>query len=518
MRKRQDKDTLFTIRGRVVRRQDVEHYWRRKRLKPADLPPVPTTPDGVSYRTPSPFRTSTSPAIETEHVAPDELDLSRLTQEQMQSFQGMTQELLLTPRPGSLRHLSSPEPMRVQDGALHYAKIYFLSCIEVANDTTDYSRSREVGATFFSSAYSALAAIQRGLSQAIIDVALSKMFDFVPHITRNKYPSVLATLLAIIARYQYSARGSSSSTLVMILQALVNRIIHRYHPEDPLVFILRAVIRPTSDTTELLHRLLLVGKDMLALGGGQMHLERAFIFQRLCEIQYEVKGTSALGYARELYQIESTRHVTLANDETLFCLLAAQNALASNHYRSGDLEQAFRLIESGLRRCQSLKDREDQDFFRAEFLQIQGQVNADRGELSAAVESLSQALTFYLKIFGAADSYTIHTAWWLEWALEEKRAESRLVSDARRENCAFRREDGGFHGGEESTGEEEAELSSWSSDEGGPETFSDGEAAEPTAQNVQTVTSAEAEWWFAQEADDFDSVNEEVWADGRAML
>lgn len=48
------KDTIFLIRGQYRTPEDVQKYWRRKRSKPANLPPVPNTPSDICYWTPAP--------------------------------------------------------------------------------------------------------------------------------------------------------------------------------------------------------------------------------------------------------------------------------------------------------------------------------------------------------------------------------------------------------------------------------------------------------------------------------
>src|ERR1700754_3000703 len=71
LRQRTSKDTVFNIRGQERTRRDIEKYWKRKRLTSTRLSPVPATPEGLSYHTPTPVPDEALLGVEDDDVLMD---------------------------------------------------------------------------------------------------------------------------------------------------------------------------------------------------------------------------------------------------------------------------------------------------------------------------------------------------------------------------------------------------------------------------------------------------------------
>ena len=237
LRQRRGKDTLFHIRGQVRHRQDVEHYWKRKRFNPASLSHIANTPDGVQYHTPSPFPEEDSPGAEAKKTAPDDLSPAITTDEQANLFQHIDQELRLTPRSSSLRLLSPPEPLKMQNQALHYVGVYYQAHIELASVNPYYHSTaggRGLVNEFFQRALNTLWAMRRGLSQVNIAAAQLNMFRLIPEVLRNENPRLLVTLLQVIAEYHNAAQQTRLNAIVMLGHEIVNRIASACRVAHPL--------------------------------------------------------------------------------------------------------------------------------------------------------------------------------------------------------------------------------------------------------------------------------------------
>ncbi len=467
LRQRRAKETVFKIRGRLLTSQDIEHYWKRKRLDPPALPSCADTPGGLEYRTPSPLNsrepldltTLDQDVISDGHFLNDmdvDFDMFDVDQDLVLVLQSpglrmltspkpfrhgqplgnslnhdtsshetissgmdldfhtlfeINQELFPIPQSPGLRMVSSPEPFRSREQAFHYSNTYLRLFVERgASQASSRVLLKEdlLIKEFRHKASNATSAVRWRRSRINIEAAKWDMFQLIPSLTTQFNLSLLSALLEVITHCIYEAQNFGYKELETLIWQILHKVEMIFHKQaHPLLLILRVLVhQPWQDACALSERILMASKDTLAREIGQNHSTRRQVLIALRNILCRNGNwTKAHEVTTELYQISLRQHETEMTDDSLFFLLESQNMLVACCFGTSDLMEAEVLVKNGHERCSKLSAPRGRDIIRSIFLEQQGKLYARRGQVGEAIRALSEALTITLRVSGAADAY-----------------------------------------------------------------------------------------------------------------
>ncbi|KIW96853.1 uncharacterized protein Z519_02244 [Cladophialophora bantiana CBS 173.52] len=319
LRERQGMDTTFLIRGQLRSRENVEHYWKRTRLNPACFSPVPHTPDGVEYRTPSP-----SVGGNSDEAGPKDTRQGA----DRSPFAGGDHVVLF----------HSPEPLRTQDQALHYAKVLFQTHGERADPNLDVVYSDEVAGfldKLIARAYSALVAIDQNKSLISIQGRLLDTLELIPEMLRPRY----------------TVSGIDDEKR-MVSRNIVEKTGNVYGDGHLVSLLLRALIRSFDNVFTISEMIMLSGKDIMAPGLRQDYAGMEEVLRCLWDVSVLFGSLStALKQANKLYRMCFSRRRKYMTESSLTSLLVRHSRLAATHLTFGNYAESDFWIEEGLRTC-----------------------------------------------------------------------------------------------------------------------------------------------------------------------
>ena len=465
LHQRQTKDTIFFIRNQRLTRPEIEHYWRRKSQNSIICDATPKTPEGLTYRTPSPSpHDPRSNCPSHDEIEPDGSDfastdhLTRLSR--AASIQLFERSLF---RMGSPVAIRSPEPLRSRHEALHHAGVYYRAYAERGGlqlDPASLKRNDAALWRFHRQVYNTLSAIDVGLSPATIETFQSSALKMVPETMRVDRPMLMALLLEIVNVYSMLAvicKGRQSQLKIMkTRKKFMDSIISAAPVTHPLAFVLKAASRCTDDLGPLCIELMHAGVDIIRRELGNEDRDGSQMLSSCSKVAYTCGDSdAALRYTKELHQIARFRYRNTMNDETLHSLLEVQYSLARYHLDLGDCEIAEDLFADGLMRCNDVKYSVVRHSLRASFLFLRGEIVHFRGDLATAIASFEEALSLLLSSVGPADLWASNAASWLRGCIEERDAKEK-----RRVMEAAEQEDGWEMGDvyDEQDGETEGEI------------------------------------------------------------
>ncbi|OQV07743.1 hypothetical protein CLAIMM_12133 isoform 1 [Cladophialophora immunda] len=469
LQQRQGKDTAFLIRGQTRSRKDVEHYWKRCRLDPASLSPVPNTPDGMEYRTPSPSPGREVGEAGSKDTAQEDADSSPFVEDEdiAAVFQYINQDLIFTPRSTILRLLDSPEQLQPLDQALHYAKVLFQWHVESANPDRLLVSQREAGNVinkFENYAFNALVAIICDLSHPMIATGLLDTLAYIPKVAKYDCWSVMMVLLRIVVSYAAWVRCFTSRMIKMAIHEIMIRVVTIYGAGHPVPLVLRAVIRSFEVTSTISEMVFLAEKDMVGRALGYDHHNMETVLENLCAVQYRSDhSNAALKCANELHRLALRRHRRDMTQDSLLSLLDAKLRMSQFHLDLDDFEEAEVWIENGLQTCSEIKHSATRDSFQSTFSYDRGLLMMRSGQWSAAFETFGKVIDFRMRWWGAGDAHVISAARSMKLILRWQAEEAQRLSAAQGDNqnrrpestCVAGQEESGINRLPESLGDEE---------------------------------------------------------------
>ncbi|KIX93642.1 uncharacterized protein Z520_10548 [Fonsecaea multimorphosa CBS 102226] len=456
LRQRQGKDTAFLIRGQARSSEEVEHYWKRSRDDPARFSPVPKTPDGMEYGTPSPCPGRETGEAGSQVPAQDDADSSPFVEDEDVAavFQYIKRDWIRAPRTTILRLLDSPEHLRPLDQALHHAKMVFQSHVEFANSDLRLVSGRVgIGALirFMNLAENALVAMQYGLSHTIVTTVLLDMLESIPHVGKCNFMDATVRFLYVIAGYAIGGQMRASRLIRTAQCEIVNRVGHVYGDDHPVPVILRAAIRSWEDTAATSEMVLAAGKDILGRHLGHDHNDMEEVLGSLCDVARMSGDVNAsLKHANELYQMTLWRHRRDMTQASLLAVLDSQVQLARLHALSDDFEEADRWIEVGLRGCSEVKDTPTREWFEASFIYYRGLTMEKSGQWSAAFETFNKVIYLMMRRYGPTDHLVTLAAQQMRWIQSHLAEQAQSLSATEGDYHSGRREDPWIAGQEES--------------------------------------------------------------------
>ncbi|EXJ71912.1 uncharacterized protein A1O5_04413 [Cladophialophora psammophila CBS 110553] len=471
LQERQGKDTAFLIRGQLRSRENVGHYWKRTRLNPARFSPVPHTPDGVEYRTPSPSVGGNSDEAEPEDTRQGAGRSPFAGDEHVTLFQYINQGLALASRSPSLRLLSSPEPLRAQDQALHYAKVLFQTHVERADPNLDTVFLGEVTRfldKLIARAYSALVAIDQNMSLISIQSRLLDTLELIPGMVKYDCGYVTMSLLRIIVSCGQGTQSWTSTMNRMVSRQIVEKTGNAYGVDHPVSLLLRTLIRSFGGVLATSEMIMLSGKDIMARGLGHDYAGMGELLRCLCDVSVSSGSmNSALKHANELYSMCFCRRRKYMTESSLTSFLLCLSQLAMTHFTFGNYAESDFWIEEGLRTCCQGQSPSKRATARADFLYCRALAMGKHGQWSAAFEVFGEVLRQRMRVYGAGDYAAMQCGEHMQWIryhhLEKgqhlRAAEGGCQNEGRGDPCAVGQDEPRIDGRREPSVHGEAEPS-----------------------------------------------------------
>lgn len=417
LQERQSKVTVFKIRGQMRSQTDVRRYWKRKQLNPAEFSPVANTPEGIEYRTPSPFPdASARSAGDVENEDIDGNSLTLITDQRDDLFRSLRHEVAMTRSPSSPRMLTSPEPFRTRDQAYHCMKVFVLEYVERTRsgqhrdpDGRNYTTVKRFA--------NAMECFTVGLvvhaSNTVIEVAHLDMLEAISKVTSPLVPYLMGVLLDMVAK----CTNSGTKVAQKVISEVYDKILILCGETHPVTVIFRAASRLADKKHALIESLVFVAGDLLARDFGYHNIDVRWLLHTSCLVsQYAGNYVEAFRRAEKLHRVYQNYSAEIAS-KTLEMpeeLLDSQLLLISCHRRLINLKEAEDLVVDGLRRCCDLQFP-PRDEFRSMFLYQQGSLEWEKGQVFDAVEHLTEALAISLRLFGPADAYVTDIAFKLKY-------------------------------------------------------------------------------------------------------
>ncbi|OCT54734.1 hypothetical protein CLCR_02878 [Cladophialophora carrionii] len=433
LQERQGKDTVFSIRGQKRSRHDVEQYWKRKRPNPADFSPIPDTPGGVTYRTPSPCPDEDASGGETEHTVEESVRSTFVECSNPDLTQKNSQLWLVTSPPTSIRLLNSPGSLRLQDQAIHYARVYFQSCAEnIPRDEnlgtwqeqiTTVSECRE-------KLLNLLAAVEYRRSQVTIESARLDMIGTLPKLAKIQCLPLMATLLIMVVQCSKMGQGTVPDWGTALSRAIMRAVAKLHVQGRSLLMALQAASPSFSVAIELSHRLFMAGKDILARRLGEQHNETCHLRSVMVEANAALADWhAALRWSEDLFRTGLWKFRMGTSVDNLLFLLQAKIHLARCHTELGNFGAAQNLIDEGLRICTQGEPSGWRDEQHSKLLLAQVFVELRQGRLGTAGDALTKLLAMRLRSHGAGDGLAAIAADWLSRILEDQTMKVHVSGD-----------------------------------------------------------------------------------------
>ena len=441
LRERHGEDTIFSVRGQTRTRGEIERYWKRRRLNPAAFSPIASTPDGLEYHAPGPSLTQDCDGHQVPETWSDDFELFHGTFWGTDPFREAAEHLLLTPPSRTLRIFHASTSLQIHEEALRSAVVYLRTSTDFTRLDSNFESLKQVVRDinqFRATAYNALSAMIYNTSQYSVKAAQLDTLLLLSKVLRHERPILMAEVLDVVTECLLveqqagivTGKGvtvsGSHSEVSQIPTKLFSReimdIIAKAHYEShPLVCVLRAVCQVGGCKTALPQELMRVGIDIMVDNVGYEHPETQIMSRAASDIfQHSENWHAALKYAERQYSKDLAKARICMTSEILKGLLGSIEQVIQCHIELKNFEEAQKLVEEGLQNCCYL-EAQQRDDWRSIFLLQQGVMKWRCGQLAAAEEDLTQALTLRLPLFGAGEACVVQIAAWLKRVLQEQR-------------------------------------------------------------------------------------------------
>ncbi len=282
---------------------------------------------------------------------------------------------------------------------------------------------------FIGIANNAITAMQHDSGQFSMKAAQLDTLSLLSKVLRHDRPFVIASLLRVIVRILQTEQDNDftggKGIVVMHSNALSRMImdkVARTHAEShPLVGVLQAVCQSGGSMTSLPEELLRVIMDILVNSLGNEHFETQMLRRNACNICLASGNWhAALKYAEEQHSTYLAQAGASVFGEGLEYLLSSKEQLISCHIRLKNFGEAHALVKAGLHDCTFLEPQQRVDL-RSRLFLAQGLIRWCCGQMAAATEDLTKALTIRLPLTGPGEQCAANIANFLRQALREQR-------------------------------------------------------------------------------------------------
>jgi hypothetical protein len=169
------KDTMFRIRGQDKTSNEVERYWKRRKIQAENLMPIPSTPPEVRYWTPTPVSRDQSASPDSDY-AYSETRISVHIPPACTGSQGSLRAVFgktVWPRSIVLPPLTSPNQLRDLELILYSTREYYGMCTKTAIDETELHLQRRNTHIFLRDNLTVVASTESGF-EASAQLALTR--------------------------------------------------------------------------------------------------------------------------------------------------------------------------------------------------------------------------------------------------------------------------------------------------------------------------------------------------------
>lgn len=469
--RRKGKKIFFKSRGREHSGADVEHYWRRKKEKPTDFSPILNTPDELEYWTPTPTPGETvtnmaspqnvliSDDIEVEslrqHHPPSSTDSSRVVEIfddaedtaassaddampidiDLDSLQEYGFLATRSPSPSAiagrflrkayqskieryqsmtLRSLDFPETLRHQQHILNCGSEYFQWWIETIHRSRrmDWGRSNQAIEKFRDGGLALISAIEQRYSEDHVEIMHLDLIEMLPSVLHQENPHTIITIMHLLQR---AARHGAqiSAHFVRFRDKALDQALRLWGKDHPSTLLLKNICHPRASLIDLIWAFL-PAKDLLTKNLGYQHNLVGNLLALLCDIAM-ARGdyTESLQYATEMQQVDIARYQESWADHDLLSSFLARWRVIFAHTKCGSYDEANKMIEDGFEQLLGFHDEDVRNQSRAVVLDSLGYVAFLTRQFTVALDAFREALSIYLRFYGASDCRTSAVAGWV---------------------------------------------------------------------------------------------------------
>ena len=400
-RKAKGKETVFKIRGRDKTSHEVSRYWGRRKDRPEDALPVPSTPPDVRYWTPSPAPLEASASL----VSSPTHDSAGNGFAQGLFSQSFRRSSTMPPR------LTSPGHLRDLELILLPSRAYYETCIQAANGrAAEHLAASDLKLRNFGKyGHEVRFNTQFGL-EASARMALSQTLSIVPDILRDQNVGFIAILIELVQSYCHNGLLGCAREL---MESVVQQTVISCSATHPLILILRAMWQSFEIHCSLAEVLLRSGMDLLTMRIGSKHPYTDSAASAMVFVQMAVRDWyGGLKYSEKMYQSYKDRGVLSAKDAV--SLANWHIRMVECHLQLGNYDEAARLIEELLGICGRYEEQgQDGQYLRHLYLWSLSALRYHTG-LPGAVEAAEEALAIARREFGDDSINTMDVAYFLK--------------------------------------------------------------------------------------------------------
>jgi len=304
--RRPGKKTIFKFRGRRLSDTDVKQYWSRKEKAPADFSPVPGTPDGMEYRTPTPtpgdtrgdtpmeiaspqhvqilddistetFRhghrvsARTSPRIvevddeadENAPSAPDDAMSLDMDLDVFQDYQRLSHpspsrvarifvhaaaachSLISNYQSSTLQPLDSPEAIKQYENTVNCSREYFQWWVgKVDRSEIDWNHSDATIFDFRDAGLDLVYGIRNGFSKDHIDFIYGDWVAMIPGVLHKQNPMSILTIIDIMRDVMRFHGSKALRKVEKVLGSVLDQASKSWGKDDPGTQLMRSICHP----------------------------------------------------------------------------------------------------------------------------------------------------------------------------------------------------------------------------------------------------------------------------------
>lgn len=466
--RRQGKKTNFQSRGKKFDDAEVGRYWKRKREKPSDFPPIPRTPEGVEYWTPAPTPcdtgTDTTPAQNVS--TPNDIDIdidsfrsdrplspriveicddaddaasspdeamswdvdveacrdyesaSRLSPSAVAFLQATSKILISNYQSSTLQPLDSPEAIKHYEHTVNCSREYFRWWIEeVHRSEIDWYHATSAIRGFRIAGRNLAAAIEQGYSKDHIEITYRDWIAMAPSIVHKENPDTIFTIMDLMVD-TVTGFPKASPKLQKMLDYVMVQASNSWGQDHPSTILMRSLQRylqrSRSNFFDFLRCALSPGKDLLSRDLGNHYNLVAIMLQVLVDAGLSGRETTALQYAQEWHQHELIEYRAEESDLALLNLLMSQIAIIDIQTKFGNYDEANELMKDSFGALDAFHEAKDWEEVSSHLLFRLGVLRYREGHLTAASDAFNQCLSLSLRVHGVSYHLTTQAAVWVQ--------------------------------------------------------------------------------------------------------
>jgi tetratricopeptide (TPR) repeat protein len=466
-RERGPRATIFKINGQRRTVGEIEKYWKRTSKA---LRPIPATPDGLTYSTPSPgpqtpnvekdlsvkdadhelssfvfqygdfgvdmiqepvpespeafgYRQKEKPIYETKEVYGVQSPLHY--DRQVYSFQDFYQQ---SSRSSSTHWYSirTPEPLITPHQGLHYANVFCQSYKErrgLGIYEAEWDRDGRTIFRFQKNVDYIRTASGEAHHQGGVELAWAEIFSDASGLVKATRPLVLAaTLRALLLFFERKiVKNTTDGVAQSAWKTIVSVVVRGVPASHPVSMLLQALSRSPEILCVLALKNLRMMTQFLEQAYGLDDLEfKSVLYQTAAAHNTAGDAHVALEYAQKMHNHSLSILGDATDHRILQRVLDSQLYLAESHLRLGNYDAVKKLVTKGLHLNSTQRASKQRDRTKARFLHYQGVVAHNMGNLQEPVEYFSLALQIGLKINGPEHYNTVVAARWLKLCIAKK--------------------------------------------------------------------------------------------------